>query len=124
MSDSTRPTFRGNPRSCPPAAPVRDEERMDDRLGLQYQDMDRTSAREWGYEEVDGVLITDVQINGPAARRGVTAGWKILEINQEPVEKQSDVERIMAGVDPGEIVTLQVATPNDARQIHHIRVAR
>ena len=86
--------------------------------------MDRTSAREWGYEEVDGVLITDVQINGPAARRGVTAGWKILEINQEPVEKQSDVEKIMAGVDPGEIVTLQVATPNDARQIHHIRVAR
>ena len=106
------------------AAPARDEERMDDRLGLQYQDMDRRGAREWGYEEVDGVLITDVQINGPAARRGVTAGWKILEINQEPVEKQSDVEKIMAGVDPGEIVTLQVATPNDARQIHHIRVAR
>ena len=106
------------------AAPAPEEERMDDKLGLQYQDMDRTSAREWGYEEVDGVLITDVQINGPAARRGVTAGWKILEINQEPVEKQSDVEKIMAGVDPGEIVTLQVATPNDARQIHHIRVAR
>ena len=106
------------------AAPAPEEERMDDKLGLQYQDMDRTSAREWGYEEVDGVLITDVQINGPAARRGVTAGWKILEINQEPVEKQSDVEKIMAGVDAGEIVTLQVATPNDSRQIHHIRVAR
>ena len=102
------------PEVVPASAPARDEERMDDRLGLQIEDMDRRSAREYGYEDVDGVVITDVQINGPAARRGLTAGWRILEINQEPVENLSDVRRIMAGIDAGEIAILQVARWDDA----------
>ena len=106
------------------AAPVPEPRRMNDKLGLRIEDMDRTSAREYGYEDVDGVVITDVQINGPAARRGVTAGWRILEINQEPVEKQSDVEEIMEDVDPGEIVSLHVTSPGDARRTYHVRVAR
>ncbi|MCH7892504.1 MAG: PDZ domain-containing protein, partial [Gemmatimonadetes bacterium] len=104
--------------------PVPDPRRMNDKLGLRIEDMDRTSAREYGYEEVDGVVITDVVVNGPAARRGVAPGWKILEINREPVRRRSDVDRIMANVDPGGIVTLHVAAPNDNRQIFHIRVSR
>ena len=117
-------SLQRQPEVVAAAAPAREEERMDDKLGIRIEDMDRTSAREYGYEEVDGVLITDVQINGPAARRGLTAGWKILEINQQPVERRSDVEKIMAGVDRGEIVVLHVARWDDNRQIVHIRVAR
>ena len=82
------------------------------------------SARDFGYDEVDGVLITDVQVNGPAARRGVVPGWKIVELNRVEVEDISDVRRIMAGVNPGEIVTLRLTTPNDNRQIIHVRVPR
>jgi serine protease Do len=106
------------------AAPVREEERMDDQLGLRIEDMDRTTAREFGYDDADGVVITDVQVNGPAARRGLAPGWKILEINREPIEGMTDVRRVMAGVDPGGIVTLHVATPSDNRQIFHIRTSR
>ena len=116
--------LQGQPEAVAVAAPIREEERMDDKLGLRIEDMDRTSAREFGYADVDGVVITDVQINGPAARRGIGPGWKILEINREPVEEMSDVRRIMAGVDPGGIVTLQVANPNDDRQVFHIRISR
>ena len=116
--------LQGQPEVVAVAAPVREEERMDDKLGLRIEDMDRTSAREFGYDDVDGVVITDVQVNGPAARRGIAPGWKILEINREPVEEMSDVRRIMAGVDMGGIVTLHVAAPNDNRQIFHIRVSR
>ena len=94
--------------------------------GLVYRTSppDLAAAREFGYDDVEGVVITDVEVNGPAARRGLAPGWKILEINREPVEEMSDVRRIMAGVDPGGIVTLQVATPSDNRQIFHIRVSR
>ncbi len=116
--------LQGQPEVVAAAAPVREEERMDDKLGLRIEDMDRTSAREFGYGDVDGVVITDVQINGPAARRGLGRGYKILEINREAVEEMSDVRRIMAAVDPGEIVTLQVANPDDVRLIFHIRVSR
>ena len=117
-------SLQAPPEVVATAASTRDEARMDDKLGLRIEDMDRTSALEFGYDDVDGVVITDVQVNGPAARRGLGPGWKILEINREPVEEMSDVRRIMAGVDPGEIVTLHVANPNDNRQIIHIRVTR
>ena len=117
-------SLQRQPEVVAAAAPAREEERMDDKLGLRIEDMDRTSAREYGYEEVDGVVITGVQVNGPAARRGLSAGWKILEINQQPVARRSDVEKIMAGVDRGEIVVLHVARWDDARQIVHVRVAR
>ena len=86
--------------------------------------MDRTSAREHGFEEVDGVLITDVQINGPSARRGLVPGLKIIEMNREAINDMDDVRRIMATVDPGDIVTLQVATRADFRQIIHVRSSR
>ena len=105
-------------------APVREEVRMDDKLGLRIEDMDRESARSFGYDEVDGVVITDVQMSGPAARRGVVPGFKIIELNRQRVENMSDVRRIMADVDPGEIVTLHVATPGDGRRIVHVRTSR
>ncbi len=117
-------SLQRQPEVVAATTPAREEERMDDKLGLRIEDMDRTSAREYGYEDVDGVVITGVQVNGPAARRGLSPGWRILEINQEPVEKLSDVRRIMAGIDAGEIAILHVARWDDARQIVHVRVAR
>jgi len=106
------------------AAPVREEVEMDEQLGLRIENMDRTSAREHGFEEVDGVLITDVQINGPSARRGLVPGLKIIEMNREAINDMDDVRRIMATVNPGGIVTLQVATRADFRQIIHVRSSR
>ncbi len=117
-------SLQGPPEVVAAAAPVREEVRMDDKLGLRIEDMDRESAADYGYEDVDGVVITDVQINGPAARREIVAGYKILEINQQRVERRSDVERIMEDVRPGEIVMLAVTEPSGSRQIFHIRVAR
>ena len=116
--------LQGPPEVVAVAAPVRDEVRMDDKLGLRIEDMDRTSAREYGFEEVDGVVITGVQINGPASRRRLGAGWKIRAINRESVDKKSDVEEIMDGVGRGEIVTLQLARFDGSQQIVHIPVAR
>ena len=106
------------------AAPAREEARMDDKLGLRIEDMDRESAQEFRFDEVDGVVITAVQLNGPASRRGLGVGWKILEINREQVSSMTDVRRIMRGVDSGEVVTLHVANGADTRQIVHIRVSQ
>ncbi len=116
--------LQGQPEVVAAAAPVREEGRMDDKLGLRIEDMDRTSAQQVRYEEVDGVVITDVQVNGPAARRGLTPGWKILEINRQRVRNRSDVDRIMGEVDSGDIVTLRVAEPRGSPQIVHVRVSR
>lgn len=101
--------------------PVR-EERMDDKLGLRIEDMTRQNAAEFGYDDIEGPVITDVQVNGPAARRGLTPGWRVLEINRQVVEDAGDVRRIMSRVGRGDIVTLHLAAPNATRQIVHVKV--
>ena len=104
------------------AAAPEPEEQMDDKLGLRIEDMTSQTAAEFGYDRIGGPVITDIQINGPAARRGLTPGWKVLEINRQPVENLSDVRAVMSGVEPGDIVTLHLGAPNEARQIVHVRV--
>ena len=98
------------------------EERMDDKLGLRIEDMTRQNAAEFGYDDIEGPVITDVQVNGPAARRGLTPGWRVLEINRQVVEDAGDVRRIMSRVGRGDIVTLHLAAPNATRQIVHVKV--
>jgi serine protease Do len=101
--------------------PVR-EERMDDKLGLAIEDMNSESASVFGYEEASGALISRVEVNGPAARRGVTPGWKVIEINRQPISDAEDAYAVLQGLNQGEIVTLHLSAPTDARQIVHIRV--
>jgi serine protease Do len=101
--------------------PVR-EERMDDKLGLAIEDMNTESASVFGYEDASGALISRVEVNGPAARRGVTPGWKVIEINRQPISDAEDAYAVLQGLNQGEIVTLHLSAPTDARQIVHIRV--
>ena len=106
------------------AAPIRDEARMDDKLGLRIENMTRESAADYGFREVDGAVITDAQVNGPARRRGLGPGFKVLEINRLPVGSAEDVRRIMAGVDRGDIVTVRVVNAGGQQQVVHVRVPR
>ena len=105
------------------APPERERGPMDDKLGLRIENMNRANADEFRFSEPDGVVITDVQVNGPAARRGLVAGFKILEMNRQRVDDMRDVRRIMNDVDPGDIVTLHVARPDDSRRIVMVRAA-
>ena len=104
------------------AAPVRDEVRMDDKLGLRIENMTREFASDYGFREVEGAVITDAQVNGPARRRGLGAGFKVLEINRRPVGSAADVRRIMDDVDRGDIVTVRVVNANDQQQVIHVRI--
>ena len=105
------------------AAPVRDVGHMDDKLGVRIENMTREFASTYGFREVDGAAITDVQVNGPAARRGLRAGYRILEINRQPVGDAGDVRRIMSDVDRGDIVTLRVQASNSQPQVFHVRAS-
>ena len=104
------------------ASPDPDDRGMDAKLGLRIEDMTRESASTFGFDEVDGAIITDVQVNGPSERRGVVAGYKLLEIDRQPVGRAADARRIMADVEPGDIVTLRLATGAGLPRVFHVRV--
>jgi serine protease Do len=55
-------------------------------LGLTVQDITPEIARGLGLEEVEGVVVTEVTPNSPAAEAGIRRGDVIQEVNREPVE--------------------------------------
>ncbi len=79
-----------------PQAPAAEE-----KLGIGVQELTPELADRLGYAESGGVVITQVTPLGPASRRGVAIGEKILQINGEPVAAPDDVRRILGGSSRG-----------------------
>jgi len=62
------------------------------KLGLTLEPLTPETARRLGLESgSEGVVVTDVDPNGPAAEEGVTRGDVILEINRKAVNSPADV---------------------------------
>jgi serine protease Do len=97
---------------------------IEESLGIQVSDLTDELAERWGYEEAGGAVITSVQRGGPAARRGVGAGLRILEVNRVAVSTADDVKEALSGVEAGEVVTLLMADPSGATYVSHVRAAQ
>ena len=77
-------------------------------LGLQGTTVDTTAAAQLQLPVTQGVLVTSVTANGPAAQAGVKAGDVIVRLNSTAV---TDATRLLDNVlnkSPGEKVTLQI----------------
>lgn len=62
------------------------------KLGLDLQPVTAQSARQLGLDTAEGMVVTDVDPDGPAAEEGVARGDVILEINKKPVNSAADVQ--------------------------------
>jgi serine protease Do len=78
------------------------------KLGIAFEPLTDELAERMGYEEAGGVVITSTVPLGPANRRGIRRGEKILEVNGQAVGTSRDLERILDGVQPGEVVALRL----------------
>ncbi|MSR83539.1 MAG: Do family serine endopeptidase [Candidatus Latescibacteria bacterium] len=67
-----------------------------DRLGLRVRALTPQIAEHLGYEGQSGVVVTGVQPNSPAARRGLQRGDLIQEVNRRPVGNTDEYERALA----------------------------
>ena len=74
------------------------EEREDPRLELQFE---------------MGARITEVSEGSPAEKAGLEAGDTILSVDGETFKGNQDLADIIAGHEPGDTVTLEVAGAND-----------
>jgi len=62
------------------------------KLGLSLQPVTPQIAKQLGLEANEGMVVTDVDQNGPAAEEGVARGDVILEINKKVVKSIADVQ--------------------------------
>jgi serine protease Do len=105
---STRPTEE-------PSSAVR-------KLGIQVRPMTADIAQGEGFASADGVVIGGVTAGGLAQRRGLFPGMRVIEINGNEVETVTDVQRVLADVDPGEIVSLRLEHPEVGSRVVNIRI--
>jgi len=75
------------------------------RLGISGQNLTRQTAEELGASSAAGVLLMDVDPEGPAADAGLRRGDVIIEANREPVRTTDDLARVIADIpDAGDLL--------------------
>jgi serine protease Do len=73
-------------------------ENQSGKLGVTLEPMTSQTARRLGLDsDSEGMVVTDVDQNGPAAEAGINQGDVILEINRKPINSVADVTSALAG---------------------------
>jgi serine protease Do len=98
-------------------APVRDVSY--DKIGLTVAPITAEQARQASVrEEERGVLVTDVDLNGPAYGRigNFSVITRVLHPQEKRIRTVADLEGALAGVKPGQIVSLLTYDIRDERK--------
>ena len=78
------------------------------RIGVQIDQVTKEVAESLGLGKPQGALVRSVEPGAPAEKAGVEAGDIILKVDGKPVEKTSDLPRMIGSTKPGTKTTLTV----------------
>ena len=78
------------------------------RIGVAIQEVTRQLADSFGLPRAAGAIVSSVEVDGPAARAGVLQGDVILRFGGRDVDSSNDLPRIVASVQPGSVVAVDV----------------
>jgi serine protease Do len=78
------------------------------KLGLEYQEIAGQLADYFKLAGDEGVLVTNVEPDGPAAKAGVKAGDVILKLGSREIEDGEDLRRALEKAESGRETTLTV----------------
>jgi serine protease Do len=73
-------------------------------LGIDVQVLTPVLAQRLGYDEAGGLVISRVEPDGPAARAGVRAGDRIVEVNGKTVRDVNDAQASIYGTGVGDVI--------------------
>ncbi|HZW12758.1 MAG TPA: DegQ family serine endoprotease [Noviherbaspirillum sp.] len=78
------------------------------RIGVQIGEVTKDVAESLGLARAQGALIQRVEPGGPAEKGGLEAGDIIIKFNGTPIEKSTDLPRLVGATKPGTRATLTV----------------
>ncbi|MEK7774038.1 MAG: PDZ domain-containing protein, partial [Deltaproteobacteria bacterium] len=99
--------------SAEEAPPEEKEAAPDKRFGLSVQPLTPEIAKKLGIAGTEGVIISSVRPDGPAAVVGLRRGDVIKEIDHKPVNNVKDYNRALAAVEKNESVLFLVMRGNN-----------
>lgn len=86
-------------------------------LGISVQNLTGELAQQFGYENEKGVVITQVDPNSDAARKGVSPGMLIIEVNRQPVRNTAEFERALQQTGGKQSVLLRIKDQQGTRYV-------
>lgn len=78
------------------------------RLGVQIDQVTKEVAESLGLSKAQGALVRGVEQGSPAEKAGIEPGDIILKFDGKPIEKSSDLPRMVGNTKPGTRSTIQV----------------
>jgi serine protease Do len=97
---------------------TRSEPETLEKLGLAVRDLTDDLTQRYGYEGVNGVVITRVDPGSPAAKAGLVPRILIMEVNRKPVRDTKEFNEAIKGISKGDILFLVT----DGRHAHFVVV--
>ena len=92
-------------------------------IGIASRDLDQVAREALCLGAREGVLITECFKGGPAQNAGGQGGDVVFALNGTAVRRGRDLQRLIAGLRPGEKVTLHIVR-NGKEMALRVRVAR
>ena len=86
-------------------------------LGVNVQELTDQLAKQLGYEDDYGVLVSRVKSGSEAARRGLRRGMLIQTINRMKVESVEDFADVLEEIEPGTAFMMRVKARGEARLV-------
>jgi serine protease Do len=86
-------------------------------LGVGIQDIDQELATAMNLKTVDGVLLSEVMENGPAAKAGLRSGDVVLELNGLRVDSTGGFRNAVAAAGSGQSVKLKILRDGNAMEV-------
>ncbi len=118
LRDGKRKTLTAELEKRPPQGQLPGEAPETSReLGFTVKNLTDEYAERLGFEGLSGVVVTSVEAGSQAAKKGITAGMLIMEVNREPVKNTSEFDEAIQKVKKDESVLLLV---NDGRYTRFI----
>jgi serine protease Do len=86
-------------------------------LGVQIQPVTKDIAESLGIDDTEGAIVAEALASGPAKGAGVRAGDIITKVNGEAISGPKELSQMIAGMDPGEKITVTVLRDGTSRDI-------
>jgi serine protease Do len=87
------------------------------RIGVGIAEVTKDVAEPLGLPKAAGALVRSVEANGPAEKAGLEVGDIILKFDNKPVERSSDLPRIVGNTKPGSKAVVQVWRKGATREL-------
>lgn len=88
-----------------------------EQFGLAFQDLTPELAERLGYEQKEGVIVSQVEPGSPASSAGMRPGQLVEEVNKQIVKNVKELKRAIANSDDKKRILLRVRSGNFSQYV-------